>query len=167
MGTPERMNPAGGRGPAIQRAGGSHANGSAIDVLLSRLEGVRQTGTGSWMACCPAHKDRHPSLAISETGGGTILVHDFGGCNALSIVQAVGLELADLFPRPLERAPMTRHERRQAIGYPAALGVLSRESLIVEIAAHDLADGKALAPDDHERLLTACQRIHAAREVLA
>lgn len=165
--TPQKRTPAGGPGRVGKASCGWEVyQSSPVDRLLSGLDGVRRTKPGHWIARCPAHKDRHASLAIHEASDGTILLHDFAGCDALSIVRAVGLELRDLFPRPLERSPMTRQERRQAIGYPAALGVLSRESLIVEIAAHDLADGKALAPDDHARLLTACQRIHAAREVL-
>jgi len=35
-----------------------------IDHIVSRLERVRRTGPDSWVACCPAHEDRHPSLSV-------------------------------------------------------------------------------------------------------
>jgi len=38
----------------------------AIDALLSRLAKARQSGTGRWVACCPAHDDKRPSLSIRE-----------------------------------------------------------------------------------------------------
>lgn len=71
-------------------------------LLLARLDGVRKTGSGKWSARCPAHEDRTPSLAITETDDGTVLVHDFAGCTALDIMSAVGLGLRDLFRARLD-----------------------------------------------------------------
>ena len=68
-----------------------------MSVLLSRLQGVKKTTEG-WQARCPAHKDSNPSLSIKEVADGTILVHCFAGCTAQEVVQAVGLELKDLYP---------------------------------------------------------------------
>ena len=36
------------------------------DKLVSQLEGVRSTGQDRWIARCPAHDDRSPSLSIRE-----------------------------------------------------------------------------------------------------
>ncbi len=69
-----------------------------IDSFISRLGNVRRTGEGKWLACCPAHNDRNPSLAIKYTDDGKILVHCFAGCEVDSIVTALGLELSDLMP---------------------------------------------------------------------
>jgi putative DNA primase/helicase len=68
-------------------------------ILTARLEGVKRTPSG-WMARCPAHGDRSPSLKIS-VGVNGLLIHCFAGCSAGDILAAVGLELADLFPEPL------------------------------------------------------------------
>lgn len=65
-------------------------------ILLDRLDGVRATGSGRWIARCPAHQDRSPSLSVRELGDGTILLHDFAGCAAHEVLAAVGLSLADL-----------------------------------------------------------------------
>lgn len=69
-----------------------------INMLLEKLKKVSPKGKGQWMACCPAHEDRSPSLAIKETSDGRILVKCFAGCGAADIVAAAGLTLADLFP---------------------------------------------------------------------
>lgn len=80
-------------------------NKYSVDVLLSRLKGVKPSGAGKWMACCPAHDDKSPSLAIRDTGD-RFLLHCFAGCSALDVVHAVGLELADLFAEGYEAEPM-------------------------------------------------------------
>lgn len=73
--------------------------GSAcLDKVLNRLDKVKSAGTNKWKACCPAHDDKHPSLAISETSDGTVLLKCWAGCTAKEIVSAIGLELRDLFP---------------------------------------------------------------------
>ncbi len=79
-----------------------------IDQLLSHFEGIRKTSPTSWMAKCPAHDDRHPSLAILSIGDRTLL-HCFAGCDTQAVVEAVGLTMRDLFYQPLTRQhPATR-----------------------------------------------------------
>lgn len=63
--------------------------------LLGRLHGVRPTGRG-WVARCPGHEDRHPSLSVTHRGD-RLLVHCFGGCSLDAILSALGLKVADLF----------------------------------------------------------------------
>ena len=139
------------------------------DILISRLDGVIKSGDG-WRARCPAHDSKSASLAIGIGDNGTVLVHCFAGCTVHDVLAAVGMELADLFPERIKDAsPEARRTAREAFkrsGWAAALGVLARESTVVEVAAHDMAAGKALSTTDHDRLLVACDRIHGAREVL-
>lgn len=81
---------------------------SAYDNFLSRLAGVRHVPGGGGTvrrarALCPHHQleatpGRSPSLSIGETPEGGVLIHCFSGCTAGEIVQAAGLQLADLFP---------------------------------------------------------------------
>lgn len=141
-----------------------------LEVLLSRLDGVRASGRG-WVAKCPAHTDRSASLSLAEGRDGRALVKCFAGCEVLDVLGAVGLELADLFPQRIaDTSPTGRAEAREAwrqSGWTAALGVLAREASVVLIAARMLAKGKALPPDDLVRLQTAMERIEGAREVLA
>ena len=116
--------------------------------LLSHLGGVRRTGPGRWLARCPAHADRSPSLSIRETSDGRVLVHDFAGCGAIDVLDALGLEWSDLFPPDPAWTPATsisaRQTKRRARRIPAAdaLELLEHESLVVEIIAHAIAQGE-------------------------
>ena len=46
----------------------------SASVLLERLQGIKQTGPGRWLAKCPAHEDRSPSLSIRELDDGQLVV---------------------------------------------------------------------------------------------
>src|SRR5262245_52731338 len=112
-------------------------------TLLDRLEGVRQTGPGRWIARCPAHEDRSPSLSIREVEDGRVLIHDFAGCETLSVLHAVGLELADLFPEPLER----RKPSHSSIPASDLLAIIDHEGLVVQIIGEGMVENQAVAPE--------------------
>jgi hypothetical protein len=65
--------------------------------FVARLEGVKKTGSG-WEARCPAHEDRRQSLSVTEGEGGKVIAFCHAGCTTEAVVQAVGLEMKDLFP---------------------------------------------------------------------
>lgn len=76
--------------------------------LAERLHAKRSAG--GWMTRCPAHSDRLPSLSIREGRDGRTLVRCFAGCQPSAIVQALGLELRDLFSDTTSQAvPASRH----------------------------------------------------------
>lgn len=56
---------------------------------LAEALGGRRIGTGKWQACCPAHDDKHPSLAIREAEDGTVLVHCRSGCDQRQVIEAL------------------------------------------------------------------------------
>jgi hypothetical protein len=64
--------------------------------LIARLDAVRTTGPGRWLARCPAHEDRRPSLAIRGLENGRTLLHCFAGCPVDSVVSALGLAGANM-----------------------------------------------------------------------
>jgi hypothetical protein len=76
-----------------------HLETTPIDAVLSRLEGAKPAGKNAWKALCPAHEDRNPSLSIKTAADGTVMLHCHAGCPAKAIVQALGLEMRDLFVR--------------------------------------------------------------------
>lgn len=65
------------------------------DAILAKLQKVTRKGNG-WMACCPAHEDKSPSLSVSMGKDG-ILLKCFAGCAFGDIADALGLTPADLF----------------------------------------------------------------------
>lgn len=79
-----------------------------VDALLDRLDGVRNLAADHWIARCPAHDDRRPSLDIRLAHDGKILLCCRPGCRADEILQALGLDWAVLFPdgpsRPVHRS---------------------------------------------------------------
>lgn len=142
----------------------------SADVLLSRLVGVRRAGTGHRADCSNPQCLSKGAVSVATTDDGRILLHCFSCGDVPGILAAVGLGIADLFPERFhDPSPDGRRAAREAFrqaGWRAALGVLGREAAVTAIAAHDLAEGRALAGADHERLLTACARIDAARVLL-
>jgi DNA primase len=57
--------------------------------ILPKLNKVKRDQNG-WTACCPAHDDKNPSLAIAVEDK-KILFKCFAGCSYKEIVQALGL----------------------------------------------------------------------------
>lgn len=82
----------------IQNGALAPMESACLDKVLNRLGKVKSAGADKWKACCPAHDDKHPSLAISETSEGVVLLKCWAGCTTKEIVSAIGLELRDLFP---------------------------------------------------------------------
>ena len=79
-----------------------------VSALIARLDGVREARVSPedarcgivrrWMARCPAHDDRTPSLSIALTADGRALLHCFAGCDAEHVLASVGLSWRDLAP---------------------------------------------------------------------
>lgn len=134
-------------------------------ALVERLQGVRPSGAGRWVAKCPAHQDRSPSLSIKALQDGTILLHDFGGCSPSDVLAAVGLELRDLFPeRSVDHRGPAR-DRKHWHAAADALRTLKFEVVLVAVAAESIVAGKQLSNEDRDRLMQAASRIRATVEV--
>jgi putative DNA primase/helicase len=88
---------------------------------IARALGGRPIG-GVWMARCPAHDDRTPSLSIRHADDGKVLVHCHAGCDQERVIAALrgrGLWANDgscLLSRkvraPIEHQPDTDDARR-------------------------------------------------------
>jgi hypothetical protein len=48
---------------------------------------------------CPAHQDQRASLSVNEGRDGRVVLHCHAGCDTTQVLDALGLRLADLFPR--------------------------------------------------------------------
>ena len=106
----------------------------ALDVLpagLRDLPRLHEVDSRQWMASCPAHDDRQPSLSISMTTD-RILMKCHTGCTTDDVVNAAGLAMADLFlvkGKPKGRARVrARYVYEDATGRPCyAVCRLDRE----------------------------------------
>lgn len=137
-----------------------------IDNLLARLDGVRQRKPGQWLAKCPAHDDRHPSLLIEVGDDDRVLLYCYASCPALDIVSAVGLNLADLFPRRIPDSQKRQHRRRPTLSARDAMDAIDIESAIIMVTAADIVAGRAISADDINRIMVARQRIARVAEMV-
>lgn len=76
---------------------------SPLDHVLSKLHGVKRSGSG-WTALCPAHDDHRQSLGVDVGDDGRILLKCYAGCETSDILQALGLDWPDLFADDPRRA---------------------------------------------------------------
>jgi hypothetical protein len=123
---------------------------STVDRVLDRLQKVRKSGEGRWMAKCPSHEDGGPSLSIREVDDGRVLIHCFAGCGAGDVLAAIGLRMSDLFDKPI------------AHHLPPIRGGFSARELL-ELNSHEANVASLLASDARRRSLTAAEIERLAR----
>ena len=71
------------------------------EIVLKRLRqlGLQVNGCGpNWQSICPAHSDTQPSLSITETKDGVLLMHCHAGCQISDVLASLGLEEFSLYP---------------------------------------------------------------------
>lgn len=133
-----------------------------IDDLLGRLDKVRKGKPGQWIACCPSHKDRSPSLSVRQTPDGRILLHCFAGCYISDVCDAIGLSVADLYPNtdtPTYAAlPTWKRQRFE--------DALLKNKIYLEIAKADQAAGKVINDDEAQKIVQAVENIRKIQGVL-
>jgi hypothetical protein len=129
--------------------------------VLSRVQGAKPKGRG-WVARCPAHNDRTPSLSIDQGDDGRALLHCHAGCTHDAIAAALGIERRELFAdaresvAPQPRAPRLFATAKEGVeAYRATLGQESARWIYRDAAGQpvgmvlrwNLADGgKTIRP---------------------
>lgn len=122
-----------------------------VGAVLAGLESVRKSGDG-WIARCPAHEDRYPSLKVSvNRANGNVLLNCKTGCSFTEICSALGLKPQQLFgeSRPVE-ATAPKAEMRERVA-----GVM-HEALVVLASARDWVYGHGV---DRDRVLQATREL--------
>ncbi len=113
-------------------------------TIARALDKHRWTGK-SWMACCAAldHDDKKPSMVISDTPDGKVLVHCFSGCSQEAVIE--GLRAKGLWP---DATPQQKHnhqlrERRKLVEH---------HRLILKMAKSDTRNHKAVSDRDQAQI---------------
>lgn len=101
-------------------------------MALPRGRRIRQD---KYIACCPAHDDRDPSLSISQNQN-TVLVHCWSGCSQSEVIDA--LRAMGLWPRNRSR----RHGFSQD----------QREYMAIWVATYQDNIGKGYTPSLAEQI---------------
>lgn len=133
-----------------------------IEGLLSRLDGVKRTGPGKWIAKCPTRNERTASLSIKQTEDGSILLHDFGGSDAGEVITALGLSWIHLIPPHLRNNRSYSPAERQGHDAQAALNAIYGSAVLVRICGNKLLDGQGLDQSDYHALRRAVHDISTA-----
>ena len=135
----------------------------SIDSILSRLERVKKSGNNRWLACCPAHLDKTPSLSIMQNDTGKVFVHCFAGCEGVAIMASIDMTLADLYPERIE--PPKGTGKKPSYNPYDVLKALAGQAQIVAMLGGALAD-HPLSDRDREALFKAVGRINAALRLM-
>lgn len=83
----------------------------AFVPIVNRLKRMKRSGSG-YVACCPGHDDKAPSLSVTETaskktpGARLLVLHCFTGCDLDAICRGLGIEKKDLFTKEPSRSNM-------------------------------------------------------------
>lgn len=133
-----------------------------IDALLSRLEKVRKAGDG-FVACCPAHQDKSPSMSVTERNG-RVLIHCFAGCEPQDIIEAVGLKWTDLFSDPMDssKQAMSNYTQWKMEKGAKDFDPLERDKAVLIYAQAVWKAGRDLGIEDAARVQLAIERLEAA-----
>ena len=116
-----------------------------LDTLLGRLDKVKTYGNNKWLACCPAHDDKHPSLSVKLTDDGKILINCWAGCHITNVLAALGIEMANLFP---DKISYTKGKKPPKFNRHELFDRLVYESMILYVAVEQLQQGKLLEEAD-------------------
>lgn len=134
----------------------------SIETLLSRLHKVKRRSNNQWMACCPVHQEKTPSLSIKDDNG-TVLIHCFGcGAGGVDVCGALDVEPSELFPPSdgfdaSKRRPArnTGHEPDQVL-FAVVMEIVAVQLIAEEMAKNCIDEATKL------RLEMASKRIHGA-----
>lgn len=78
---------------------------------------AKRIGRGKWIAKCPAHSDKHPSLSIAEGKKGMLVKCMSNGCDTRDVMAAVGLKISNLFyqSRDISSEALKKIRRQQYV----------------------------------------------------
>lgn len=112
----------------------------SVKQILDRVQ-HRITKKSQWVAVCPAHSDRSPSLHIKEKDDGRVLIHCKAGCGANDILAAIGLDFSALFPDTDQQFGAWRPREEK--------GVV--DDFVIEIFEANVKLGKSMSKEDKDR----------------
>jgi hypothetical protein len=77
--------------------------------VAQRFAKPRKTGKARWVALCPVHGDKSPSLSICEGKKAVLITCRSHGCDLKDICEAAGLQMSDLWYSSHRESKPPRH----------------------------------------------------------
>ena len=115
---------------------------SAEQIAFALEKGYR-IAPNRYMACCPAHDDKNPSFAITQTSE-KILLYCFAGCSQGEVIEA--LRQRGLWPGPAQPAEVH--------------SLIDREDMLAFCLAHESMLKRDIPTStSHQRLYRQYQRV--------
>ncbi len=102
--------------------------------------GGRRSGN-RWMAKCPAHDDKNPSLSIRDGDNGIVLVHCFAGCEQNKVLDALRSRGLWRDATPEQRLAAERREHKAKRDHA---------EIVTAIAESDIEAGREWNEGDRE-----------------
>lgn len=130
----------------------------SIGEILSRFNGVKESGNSQWQCQCPVHKDKTASLGV-KLKENRVLINCFAGCSIEDILSATDLTFEDIMPdkRGEHHAPMN-----QVWNPYSVLKALKDDVLFVFLCARHMDQGKRLLDVDKNKLSEVTDRLRSA-----
>lgn len=126
---------------------------------LANLPKFKKLSTGRYVACCPVHGDKHPSLSITQKPDGVWVLHCFScGANGQAVCDSLGIDVTSLFPPSDNR----RYEKQHKQGFSAwqLLQCLEKDLIVIVAAADMLRNGEVLPDSDRQYLSEVILRVN-------
>ena len=123
-----------------------------IERFLERLDKVRKSGKG-YIACCPVHGDKNPSMSVTEKDG-KVLCYCFScGASGLEVADALGLPAGALFEAEFIKTGLSRKDREN----------LELDRMVVAIGSK--IELEEMTYKDYKRLRLARERAKSLSEL--
>jgi len=135
-----------------------------IESFLNKLQKVRKQGHGKWVALCPCHSEKTPSLAISDDNG-IVLIHCFGcGAGAVDVAQNLGVDLAELFPD--SGGIKYEKQARKYFNTDHVFQALKTESTVLYLISKNMLEGQPMTKQLKDEIYKSMCRLWAADDYL-
>jgi hypothetical protein len=134
---------------------------SAAAKVLDRLHNVKQLRPDNWAGGCPLCQSRRGRPISVRAVDDRVLVYPFCGCSTEAVLNALGLQIGDLYNQPLGQAIKPSNSR---ISGRDVLECISFEADVIVIILAEVLDAKAVSELGWQRLAQAAARIGRARD---
>jgi hypothetical protein len=129
----------------------------SFELLTSRLHNVRTIRPNQIVAGCPLCKSRKGRpIAAAMLDDGKILINPLCGCETGEVLSALGLRMADLFPKHLGHHLPPARRRFDA---ETILAALAHELTVADLIACDVDRTGEYTAEQRERMHLCAVRI--------